>query len=223
MSERVLRSAMEYQEGSPRVELLLADDDDALRALVASAMGEAVDFVSILEAPDGAEAVRIGLQRRPQLALLDLNMPRLGGLEAALTLRELVPAMRIALNTAGPFYPHERARELGVPLFDKLEFEQIIEWLGSEARECRHQLGAESTTSSLQCRLCGYGIATARPPLRCPMCHRQGSWVEAERRPRRRLDQRVHEPAAPLVRRNRNPSLTKQGGGANGIHDRSTA
>jgi CheY-like chemotaxis protein len=200
MTERVLGSVMDYQKDSPRVELLLADHDEGLRALVVSAMSEAVDFVSILEAHDGAEAVRIGLQRRPQLALLDLNMPRLGGLEAALTLRELVPAMRIALNTAGPFFPHERARQLLVPLFDKLEFEQITEWLASGARECRRQLGGESTTHSLQCRVCGYGIATARPPLRCPMCHSEGPWVEAARRPRWRIDQRAQEPAASVSR-----------------------
>ena len=55
----------------PRLELLLADDDSNLRELSATWAREAVPQLAIVEAADGAEAVQLGLERRPQLALLD--------------------------------------------------------------------------------------------------------------------------------------------------------
>src|SRR5205823_8062009 len=98
-------------ETEPRLELLLADDDAALRSLVAKRARDAIEALVVLEARDGAEAVQLGLQRRPQIALLDVEMPRLGGIEVALTLRELQPRMRLALYTGDPYAYRIRARE----------------------------------------------------------------------------------------------------------------
>src|SRR5438046_2299149 len=79
-----------------RVQLLLADDDALMRSLLASRARETVDVTTVLEAADGAEAVQLGLRERPQIALVDVNMPKLGGIEVALTLRELQPQMLVA-------------------------------------------------------------------------------------------------------------------------------
>lgn len=35
---------------------------------------------------------------------------------------------------------------------------------------------------SFRCSTCGYGIARATPPDRCPMCHAKGTWVQTRRR-----------------------------------------
>jgi CheY-like chemotaxis protein len=70
---------------------LIADADADVRSHLAWLAAGAVAALDVLEAEDGAEVVQIGLQRRPQLALLDVNMPRLGGIEVALTLRDLQP------------------------------------------------------------------------------------------------------------------------------------
>jgi hypothetical protein len=213
-----------HRSAETPVELLLADADDRLRAVFACAMIDMLDVVSVIEATNGADAVRIGLQRRPQLALLDLKMPRLNGFEAAVTLRELAPTMRVALHTAGPCLPYERAGQLGLPLFDKLEFERTLGWLDSVVHESRRSLADELPRRDLECRSCGYGIASARAPERCPMCQNDGAWIDP---PRTRLRERaatfLQEPTGSSVRSRRNPSLTKQGGGANGIHNRSTA
>lgn len=115
-------------------QLLLADDDERLRSLLAARARHAVDALLVLEADDGAEAIQIGLQRAPQFALLDVNMPRLGGVEAAITLRELQPQMRIALHSADPLAHRERAREWQLPLFDKLELDRICGWLEVQAQ-----------------------------------------------------------------------------------------
>jgi len=155
------------------VRLLLADDDARLRSLLVSRIRDADATLAILEAEDGAQAVQLGLQRRPQIALLDVNMPRLGGIETAITLQELRPEMRIALQTGDPVSHRDRARDLRLPLFDKLDFDAVLMWLQLRTLQKRR----------LRCSACGYGIVRATPPERCPMCQGEQTWVHAPWRP----------------------------------------
>jgi CheY-like chemotaxis protein len=60
--------------------VLVADDDDAIRALLAAAIGEEPGR-HVLTAADGAQALARCEQTRPALALVDVNMPGLGGLD----------------------------------------------------------------------------------------------------------------------------------------------
>jgi CheY-like chemotaxis protein len=115
--------------------LLIADDDAALRSLVATTAREAVGSLAVYEAADGAEAIQVALQRRPQIALLDVDMPRLGGIDVALVLRDLLPGLRLALYTGDPAAHSERARDFCLPLFDKLESTRALRWLASQARD----------------------------------------------------------------------------------------
>ena len=115
------------------VGVLIADDDDVLRSLFAVRARNAVAALAVHEAADGAEAIQIGLQQRPHIALLDVNMPRLGGIGVALVLRELLPGLRIALYTGDPSAHSEAARELCLPLFDKLESGHALRWLERQA------------------------------------------------------------------------------------------
>lgn len=77
------------------IRLFQADDHalvrEGLRALV---MTEA-DIELIGEAADGEEAVRKVLQLRPDVILLDLNMPRKSGLEAIAEIKAAMPEARI--------------------------------------------------------------------------------------------------------------------------------
>ena len=164
-----------------RLQLLLGAGDAGLRSVFAARACELVDSLVVVEAGDGGEAIQIGLQREVQLALLDVNMPRLGGIEVAMTLRELRPQMRIALQTTEPLIHRERARAYRLPLFDKLELERVIGWLELQA----HSLGDSRVLqqkSSLVCTACGYGIARLTPPDRCPMCQREDTWADSPRR-----------------------------------------
>lgn len=121
-----------YEDESP-VLLLVADDDPPARALLAASARSALGEVVVLEAEDGAEAIRLGLQLRPELAVLDVDMPRIGGIEAAITLRELEPSICIALWTGDPQAHRARAREQGLPLFGKLELDRTLSWLRARA------------------------------------------------------------------------------------------
>jgi CheY-like chemotaxis protein len=167
------------------IELLIADDDALLRSFVAARARDVVSALAVYEAADGAEAIQIGLQRRPQIALLDVDMPRLGGIEVALVLRELLPGLRIALHTGDPSGQSDTAREFCLPLFDKLESEHALRWLARQARNRPlrppHRIGSEKL--ALECSVCGYGITRSTPPERCPMCQSEGAWNHAARWP----------------------------------------
>jgi CheY-like chemotaxis protein len=174
------------REQVPCIRLLLADDDDRARSLLAECARDVLPAsTSLLEARDGTDALELAVQRRPQIALLDVNMPRLGGVEVALRLRALQPPMRLALQTADPGEHRERALARRLPLFDKFEIGRALSWLEVQAQACA---GDHSRTQPLEkpvlaCSSCRYGIACTRPPQRCPMCEAQDSWIRAPWRP----------------------------------------
>lgn len=64
------------------IRLLIADDHEVVRAGLRLLLEDEADFVVVGEAADGAEAVRLTGELRPQVVLMDLRMPGLGGLEA---------------------------------------------------------------------------------------------------------------------------------------------
>ncbi len=163
------------------IRVLVADDDAPARSLLAACARALVGEIAVLEAEDGAEAVQLGLQERPEIALLDVNMPRLGGIETAMTLRELQPRMRIALQTGDPRIHRERAREELLPLFGKLDLDDTLAWLHAQVEWVTR---AEpdprvQRKHNLVCGACGYGIMRATPPDQCPMCQAENDWVLA--------------------------------------------
>jgi DNA-binding NarL/FixJ family response regulator len=80
------------------IHLLLAEDHvmvrQGLRALL-----EQAGMVVIGEASDGPEALRLAHEHKPQVAVLDIAMPHLNGLETARRLREDVPQTKVILLT----------------------------------------------------------------------------------------------------------------------------
>jgi len=166
------------------IALLLADDEPSVRLSLAARAGDSVDGLTVLQAEDGAQAVEIARAHRPGLALLDVRMPVLGGIEAAVALREVRPHMRVALTAGDPFEHHDRARELRLPLFDKADIDRTLRWVELQARALvERQPRAASRTLSLECSVCGYGAALAAPPERCPMCQGEGTWLQTRRSP----------------------------------------
>lgn len=65
------------------IRLLLADDEDLLREALASLLGLEPDMEVVAQAGDGQEAVDLEDAHRPDVVVLDLEMPRLDGVEAA--------------------------------------------------------------------------------------------------------------------------------------------
>ena len=69
--------------------ILLAEDSKVMRTIIAKALKEYGAKIS--EAKDGEEAVRLHRMYNPDLTLMDINMPRLNGLEAIARIREFHP------------------------------------------------------------------------------------------------------------------------------------
>ena len=67
--------------------VVLAEDSADTRAMLKRALQ--VRGYHVLEAQDGLEALEIAKRRRPELFIVDLNMPKLDGLETVKRLREL--------------------------------------------------------------------------------------------------------------------------------------
>jgi CheY-like chemotaxis protein len=108
--------------------IVFADDDPGMREMVRTMLGlvESVEVVG--EAADGEEAVRLVRELEPDLVLLDVNMPRLQGPDAAQLIRTLRPQTHIVLHTSLPnAETREIADRLGVPLLDKMRFDDVIE------------------------------------------------------------------------------------------------
>jgi DNA-binding NarL/FixJ family response regulator len=71
------------------IRVVLVDDQTLVRQGIRSLLELAGDITVVAEAADGEEAVRVVTQERPEIVLLDLRMPRKGGVEV---LRELSAA-----------------------------------------------------------------------------------------------------------------------------------
>ena len=75
-----------------KARILLADDD----LLVAEALKKLLEpeFEIIGTVGDGRKLVRTAIELKPDLILIDLNMPLLNGLDAGAQLKELMPSLK---------------------------------------------------------------------------------------------------------------------------------
>lgn len=95
--------------------VLIVDDSDDSRFMLRRTLE--INGFRVVEARDGVEAVEIAQQGRPDLILMDLNMPHLDGLAAAEQIRQLkgrcqdVPI--IALTAYDTYGMREAALEAG--------------------------------------------------------------------------------------------------------------
>lgn len=92
-----MMSASPLAEPSPRV--LLVEDDQKLREGLRKLLAE-VAFDIVGEAPNGEEGVRMTLDLEPDVVLMDLRMPVMGGLEATRLIREQRPEIQVVILTA---------------------------------------------------------------------------------------------------------------------------
>jgi CheY-like chemotaxis protein len=175
------------------IRVLLADDDPRVRELFATLLRATDGVAAVIEAENGAEAVQLGGEQDIDVVVLDLNMPGLDGVEAALRLAALEPSPRIALHSADPELLRQRAFGLELPLFDKLDSEPLREWVERQATELRTSGQSESGRVALlapkvdlYCSVCCYGIVRRKPPQRCPMCGGVARWSESAGRNARR-------------------------------------
>ena len=100
---------------------ILVVDDSRVSRLMARQyiLGRHADWI-VEEAGTGEDAIERLKTLTPDLVLMDVNMPGMGGIAAAEQLRKLRPTLRISLLTANvQSATRERAAELGVGFMEK--------------------------------------------------------------------------------------------------------
>lgn len=81
----------------PAVRVLLADDHGIVRKGLRSAIESEAGFEVVAEAANGREAVRLAEQLKPDIAIMDIAMPQLNGIDATEQIMKLSPATRVVI------------------------------------------------------------------------------------------------------------------------------
>ena len=98
-----------------KIRILVAEDHLVARVGVSTIVNMQPDMTVVAEASNGQQAVELFRKHRPDVTLLDLRMPGMGGVEAATAIRAEFPTARmIALTTYGGDEDIRRALAAGV-------------------------------------------------------------------------------------------------------------
>ena len=144
-----------------KIRILIADDHPVMRDGIRAAIESTHDMVVVGEAVDGAEAIQLFRALEPDVALFDIQMPRVDGLDAVSAIRAQAPDARIIIFTT---YPGDarvmRALKLGACgyLLKSLGRDEIVDAVRTVhagraylppdvARDVAMQISAEQLTS----------------------------------------------------------------------------
>jgi CheY-like chemotaxis protein len=117
--------------------VLIVDDDQFIRRLIATTLEDVSEFV-LHEAADGVEALEVAQRERPSLVFLDVDMPRLDGIETCRQLRgddATNNATIVMLTAASGDNVESDAEQAGADLFltkpfSPLDLLRLVDQLG---------------------------------------------------------------------------------------------
>jgi two-component system chemotaxis response regulator CheY len=120
--------------------VLVVDDDPFIRKLVATTLEDVSEF-ALFEAVDGVQALEVAERERPAIVFLDVDMPRMDGIDACRRLRAnpATNSATIVILTAA-HGEEARANEAGADLFltkpfSPLDLLRLVERIGELGRD----------------------------------------------------------------------------------------
>jgi two-component system response regulator NreC len=87
------------QSRARKIKVMIADDHAILRAGLRMLVNAQADMEVVGEAADGEKAIETAREAKPDVALLDLTMPRVGGMKALLAMAREFPEVRVLVLT----------------------------------------------------------------------------------------------------------------------------
>jgi two-component system chemotaxis response regulator CheY len=119
--------------------VLVVDDDPFIRKLIATTLEDVAGF-ELHEASDGLEALTVAERERPSLVFLDVDMPKLDGIDACRRLREQPDTSNttiVMLTAAHGDSVERQAEEAGADLFltkpfSPLDLLRLVDRLGEQ-------------------------------------------------------------------------------------------
>jgi CheY-like chemotaxis protein len=119
--------------------VLVVDDDPFIRGLILTTL-EDVSHFDLFAAGDGEEALAVAARERPELIFLDIDMPRLDGIEACRRLRgdpAIAGATIVMLTASAEDSARHRAEAAGADLFltkpfSPLDLLRMVDRLGGQ-------------------------------------------------------------------------------------------
>lgn len=84
----------------PRIRILIAEDETSTRKLLQYRLSHEPDMEVVAEAADGRQALELAFQVRPDVAILDLNLPEMNGIQLTERIRTQQPGTQVVLFTA---------------------------------------------------------------------------------------------------------------------------
>jgi len=85
---------------NPAAKVLVVDDEPHIRKFVSLLLRTIGGYPTILQAANGGEALQVYERERPDLVLLDVNMPQVDGLQTLRNLMRIDPACRVVMLTS---------------------------------------------------------------------------------------------------------------------------
>ena len=109
------------------IPILLVDDFAPFRTILREVLECFAQFIIVGEAGDGRAAIELSLSLAPQVVIMDVNMPHVGGVEATICIKRILPGVHV----------------IGLSLSDDVFTQDAMKAAGSSAflsKNCTHQL-----------------------------------------------------------------------------------